>query len=137
MKITVIDKVSKNKIGVLNKNGVKLKPNEDYTFEYLTLFGFNIEVIQPTSAKKVKNPDVLMMGAVWEVKTPTSCKLNTIRNRFREASNQATKIIFDIRLIKKDTDKVERLLIGMFKGDGLVRRMIIIEKDGKVVDFIK
>ncbi|MBQ6149786.1 hypothetical protein IJI86_02315 [Candidatus Saccharibacteria bacterium] len=137
MKITVIDKVSKNKIGVLNKNGVVPKPNEEFTFEYLTLFGFNVELIQPTSARKVKNPDVLIMGAVWEVKTPTSYKLNTIRNRFREASDQATKIIFDLRLIKNDTDKIERLLIGMFKGDGLVRRMIIIKKDGKVVDFVK
>ena len=137
MKITVIDKVPKNKIGVLNKNGVVPKPNEEFTFEYLTLFGFNVELIQPTSARKVKNPDVLIMGAVWEVKTPTSYKLNTIRNRFREASDQATKIIFDLRLIKNDTDKIERLLIGMFKGDGLVRRMIIIKKDGKVVDFVK
>ena len=137
MKISVIDKVSKNKIGVLNKNGVVPKPNEEFTFEYLTLFGFNVELIQPTSARKVKNPDVLIMGAVWEVKTPTSYKLNTIRNRFREASDQATKIIFDLRLIKNDTDKIERLLIGMFKGDGLVRRMIIIKKDGKVVDFVK
>ena len=33
MKITVIDKVSKNKIGVLNKNGVVPKPNEEFTFE--------------------------------------------------------------------------------------------------------
>ena len=55
MKITVINKVPKNKIGILNKNGVKLKPNEDFTFKYLTLFGFNIEVIKPSSIEKGGN----------------------------------------------------------------------------------
>ncbi len=137
MKITVIDRVPKNKIGILNKNGVKLKPNEDFTFEYLTLFGFNIEVIKPSSIEKVKNPDVLIFGTIWEVKTPISNKENTIRNRFREAADQANKVIFDLRKIEKNAGKVEKWLIQMFEKEGRVRRMIIIEKGGNTLDFIK
>lgn len=137
MKITEIKKVPKNKIGKINKNGVVPKPNEEFTFNYLVLFGFDIDLIQPTNARKVKNPDILIMGAIWEVKTPTSNKSNTIRNRFREASHQAAKIIFDLRCIKKDAGKVEKQIVGMFKGDGLVRRLIIITGKGVVLDFTK
>ncbi len=70
MKIKELAKVSKDKIGYINRNGVKSEPNEEATFRYLTLFGFNIELIKPTGTKKAKNPDVLIMGSIWEAKTP-------------------------------------------------------------------
>ena len=137
MKVKELQRVSEDKVGHVNKNGVRPEPNEESTFDYLALFGFNVELIKPTRTQKVKNPDILIMGAVWEVKTPISSSKNTIKNRFREASNQATKIIFDLRNIKKDANKVEKQIIDLFKGDGQVRHMMIIERDGKLLDFIK
>ncbi len=82
MKITVLEKVPKDKIGHLNKNGVRLEPAEEATFKYLLLFGFNIEVIMPTSIKGISNPDILISGGVWEVKTPTTYKESTIKEDF-------------------------------------------------------
>ena len=137
MKLKELSKVSESRIGHVNKNGVKPEPNEEETFNHLVLFGFNIELIKPTRTQKVKNPDVLIAGAVWEVKTPISSNKNTIKNRFREASDQATKVIFDLRNVKKDADKVEKQIIDLFRGDGQVRHMMVIEKDGKLLDFIK
>lgn len=137
MKIKELKKVPKNKIGRVNKNGVKSEPGEEKTFEFLTLLGFDIELIIPTHAQNIKNPDILIAGTIWEVKTPTSHNENTIKNRFREAADQATHIVFDLRYVKRDHEKVEKQLIGLFKDKGRVRRMIIIEKGGKTVDFIK
>lgn len=137
MKITILQKVPRNKVGKINKNGVVPKPNEEFTFKYLILYGFNIEIIRPSSTEKMKNPDILIMGTIWEVKTPISNKKNTIRNRFREASDQADKIIFDLRKIKTNVDDVEKWLIGMFEKRGRVRRMIIIEKSGRTIDVNK
>ena len=137
MKTKEIKKVSKNRIGRISKNGVKPEPNEDNTFNYLALYGFDIELIKPTRTKKVKNPDVLIMGAVWEVKTPISSNKNTIKNRFREAADQASKVIFDLRNIRNGADEAEKQIIELFKGNGKVRRMIVIEKSGKLLDFIK
>ena len=137
MKINEIKQVPDSKIGKLNKNKVVPKPNEEFTLNYLLLFGFNIELIRPTSTQKVKNPDVLIMGTIWEIKTPTSSSKNTIKNRFREASNQAAKVIFDLRKVKKDADKVEKQLLELFRGNGTVRRMMIIQKSGTLLDFIK
>lgn len=137
MKTKEIKKVSKNRIGRISKNGVKPEPNEDNTFNYLALYGFDIELIKPTRTKKVKNPDVLIMGAVWEAKTPISSNKNTIKNRFREAADQASKVIFDLRNIRNGADEAEKQIIELFKGNGKVRRMIVIEKSGKLLDFIK
>ncbi len=137
MKVKELEKVPKNKVGHVNKNGVKPEPNEESTFNYLTLFGFSIELIKPTRTQKVKNPDVLIAGAVWEVKTPISSNKNTIKNRFREAAGQAAKIIFDLRNIKNDADKVEKQIIDLFTGNGEVRHLMIIEKSGKLLDLIK
>ncbi len=137
MKVKEIEKVAKNKKGHLNKNGIKPEPNEEKTFKYLTSFGFDIDLIKPTNADKVHNPDILIMGTIWEVKTPTSCKDNTIKNRFREASRQSTKIIFDLRFISKNVDAVEKKILDLFKNNGRVRRLMIIRENGSLIDFIK
>ena len=132
MKIIELHQVSDNKIGKINKNGIKPEPNEEKTLNYLTLFGFDIELIRPSNTYKTKNPDVLIFGTIWEIKTPISSNKNTIKNRFREASSQADKVIFDLRFIKKNSIEAEKQIRQLFKGDGHVRRMIIIEKTGDV-----
>lgn len=137
MKIREVQKVPKNKIGHFNENGVKPEPGEEGTIKYLTLFGFDIEFIRPSSTKKAKNPDVLIMGTIWEIKTPTSSNENTIKMRFRDASKQAEKIIFDLRGVKKNPDKVERQIMDLFMGDGRVRHMMLIKKDGRLLDIVK
>lgn len=137
MKIKELPKVSKDKIGHINKNGVKSELSEEATFDYLTLFGFNIELIKPTSTEKAKNADMLIMGSIWEVKTPTSSSRSTIKARFRKASKQATRVIFDLRFIKGDAEKVQKQIIEMFDKGGQIRHLMIIEKGGKLLDFCK
>ena len=48
MKIKELVRVPDDKIGRVNKNGVKPEINEENTFNYLTLFGFNVELNQAT-----------------------------------------------------------------------------------------
>lgn len=137
MKIKELQQVSTSRVGYINKNGVKSEPSEEATFSYLTLFGFNIELIKPTSTEKAKNADILIMGSIWEVKTPTSSSRSTIKARFRKASKQATKVIFDLRFVKGDAEKVQKQIIEMFDQGGQVRHLMIIEKSGKLLDFCK
>ena len=137
LKITELRKVPKDKIGYLNTNNVILQPNEKTTFKYLTLFGLNIEIIQPTLTENAKNPDALIFGIIWEAKTPTRYNPNTIKQRFRTASKQAANVIFDFRLIKQNSDDAEKCIIAMFEEGRRVRRLIVIEKSGKVLDIRK
>ena len=137
MKITEVYPSAECKIGRVKRNSVITEPREDSTILYLTQFGFDVEIIKPTNTKKVDNPDVLIMGTVWEIKGPKSSNEATIKNRFRKASKQATKIIFDLRGVKYGSDKVEKQIINLFSGNGRVRRMMIIRKDGTLLDIIK
>ena len=137
MKMRELSKVGRDRAGYINKNGVKSELNEEATFSYLTLFGLNIELIKPSSTKKAKNADVFIMGGIWEVKTPTSSNRNTIKNRFREASKQSTKVIFDLRFVENDAKRVQRRIIEMFENGGQVRRLMIIENGGKLLDLYK
>lgn len=137
VKIRELARACQEKIGHINTNGVKSEPNEIATFRYLTLFGFNIELIKPTSTEKAKNADILIMGSIWEVKTPISSSRSTIKARFRKASKQSTRVIFDLRFVKDDSDKVQKQIVEMFNMGGQVRHLMIIEKDGKLLDFCK
>ena len=55
----------------------------------------------------------------------------------KKASKQASRVIFDLRNIKNGYDKAEYSLIKLFYGNTRIRRMIIIKKNGKTLDFRK
>ena len=137
MKIAELKRVSKNKIGKLNKNGIKLEPHEEDTANFLLLYGFTIDVIRPANTPKSKNPDFLISGAVWEMKTPTTSNRKTLKKRMHEASEQANRLIVDLRHIKKDYPKVEKEIIKRFCDKSTFRKMILIKNDGSVWEYKK
>lgn len=137
MKIIELHKVPKNRVGHVNQNGVKLEPKEIKTFQYLTLYGFSIEVIIPVITKNHYNADILMAGTLWETKAPESSNRNTIKEHFKKASKQANKVVFDLRRLILEDKPVEHYLFELFKKSGRVNRMIIIRKDGRVFDIFK
>ena len=137
MKITELYKVEKSKCGTFHKNGVKLEPHEEKTATLLMHYGFSIEVIRPTSTPKTHNADILMMGTIWEMKAPTTSNLKTIKKRIHEASEQSGHLIIDLRGVKRDSNKVEKDVIKRFESNSDLRRMILITKDRKVLDFRK
>ena len=137
MKVMELRRVPEDKIGRVNKNNVDIEPHEDSTILYLTQYGYNIEVVKPANTYKTSSADVFMMGAVWEMKSPTTFKESTIKEDFRKAKEQSDRIIFDLRRVKKYADDVEKYILKLFKGKGRVRQLIIIEKGGKVLYFSK
>ena len=137
MKVRELYKVPSKKIGRVNKNGIKTEPHEDSTALYLTQFGLNIEFIKPRNTNKARTADLLMMDAAWEAKSPTSSNETTIKTVFKRASSQSDRIIFDLRRVKRCDDKVEKQIVKMFSGHGRVRKMIIIRKNGIILEFSK
>ncbi len=137
MKIKELSQVPGDKVGRVNKKGVSTESHEDSTILYLTQFGLDIELIKPANVPKTKNADIFMLGATWEMESPTTCNKTTIKADFRKAKSQSDRIIFDLRRVKKDADGVEKQILKIFEGRGRVRRLIIIEKSGKILDCIK
>lgn len=132
-----LEKVPKDKVGRIEKNGIKLEDHEEKTIRFLLKYGFNIELIRPVSIPKMNNPDILVSGAIWEIKAPTSFNENKLKKRIKKASRQASCVIFDLRNMNRDYEKAGIFLERMFDGNATIRRMIIIEKEGKVIEYYK
>ena len=137
MRTKVFQKVPPHRIGRINKNNVKIEPHEDSTIVHLSQFGIDIELVKPKNGNKIKNADIYMMGSLWEMKSPTSNKEDTIKKDFRKASSQSDRVIFDLRRIRKNSEYVEKCLIKIFSGRGRVRKIMIIRHNGEVIEFYK
>lgn len=138
MKFTEIKKLPKRSPGKIIEHNIALEPHEKDTIAYLSSFGFNIELIVPSSIPHSNNPDLEMLGTVWEMKGPTSSKENTIKKRFRKAIRQANgRAIFDLRNVKQSPSKAETIILNLFTSTRGMRRIVIIKKDGTVIDITK
>ena len=137
MRIIELYQVPKNRRGSFHNNGVRLEPHEERTAKFLVLYGFSIEVIRPMNTPKMNNPDILMDGTIWEMKAPMGYNENTLKVRMKKASKQAKRIIFDFRNMKKDYKEAQAFVVKLFIGNREMRRMIILTKDKKVLDFYK
>lgn len=126
--------------GKVNKTRNNLEPHESRTIGILANFGFSVETINPSNTPKSNNPDLLMLGTLWEMKAPISANENTIKKRFKKASKQANgRAIFDLTGITSENEKAEaiRIIINFFEEKSSMRRIIIIQNAHKILDISK
>ena len=136
-KTAKLKSVTKSKYGHIVSNGVMLEAHEYDTLLHLTTFGFDIEVINPVNTPKSNNPDIEMLGTIWEIKSPETTNKKTLKKRFHKASMQASNLIFDLRRVRKEDSIVEGDVLSRFDKNANVRRMLLIEKNGEVLDIRK
>jgi hypothetical protein len=138
MKIIERKTVPKSRYGRVVFNNHNLEPHEEATVFCLSSFGFDVETIIPSNIPKSKNPDLLMLGTVWEMKGPRTANESTIRTKFRKARKQADgKAIFDLRNTSNDTAEIKKYILKLFSEIREMRRIMIIENDQKLLDIIK
>lgn len=136
MKIVELRKVPRNKIGKIIDHGSDREDHEYRTAIYLSSLGFDVELLKPSNIPHSKNPDIQMLGTVWEMKAPTSIKSGTNESMFRKAIKQAGgRAVFDLRRLKSSQDKAEKHFMDLFERHRDMRRMIIIKKDDQAVDI--
>lgn len=137
MKEIVREPVSKSKYGRVVFNNHDLEMHEKNTVFCLASFGFDVETIKPSNIPGSKNPDLLMLGTTWEIKTPTTVNRETIATEFRKAVKQSGgKAIFDIRYTR-NIEKVEAYLRDLFVTTRGMRRIMIITDDAVLIDIMK
>lgn len=54
-----------------------------------------------------------------------------------KASQQADKVIFDLRNIKANYESAEKIVLELFLGNHTLRRMILIKNTGIALDITK
>ena len=123
--------------GKIIPNGVILEPHEYKTVVFLTELGFNIELIKPTHTPKMKNPDLMMGGVIWEMKCPQGKSWKTVEQNFKTAAKQSDNILFDLRKYKGKEDIAIKCLERRFYQTNKCRKLKIITKSQKILDFVK
>ena len=94
-----------------------------------------VEFLVPVDDYKRKTPDIVMLGTEWEIKSPTGNSKYTIQKQFRRASKQAKNIIIDTRRTKLKDDNIEKAIIIELKKRSNIKKVILINKKEKVLDF--
>ena len=125
------------KIGKLIQNGVHLKTHEYATVKLFLELGYDVELIPPSIIKGLRMPDIIMQGISWEMKSPEGKGKNTIKNTVQNASHQSENIIVDLQRIPLLQKQSIKELEHYFNLSRRLKRMKIVTKDKKVLDFNK
>mgnify|MGYP006902023686 CR=1 FL=1 len=123
------------KQGTIIANGVVLEKHENATVVFLTSKGFDIELIQPNFEQKT--PDIKMEKLFWEIKRPTANSKYTIPHAFKSALKQSPNIIFDLRSSKLHQEQALNRLKKEFELSKGVKRLKVILKSQRIIDFTK
>ncbi len=118
--------------------GVFPEKHELETANVLAALGKNIEFLAPIYAKGVFTPDLIMDGQRWEIKSPCGNSKRTIENNYRNASLQSMNIIFDLRRIGLSEKVAIKYIEQQFNlRRGKIKRVMVISKNEKILDFIR
>jgi hypothetical protein len=93
-----------------------------------------VEFLQPTAGYKMKTPDIVMNGVMWEIKSPLGWSArSTVEFQFRSGLRQARSLVIDGRRTKLEDGLLQRQITAEKRRHRRCDRVIYISKDGKVV----
>ena len=125
------------KKGKIIPNGVVLKEHENATVVFLTELGHDVELIPKSNVEGVHTPDVKIGRIKWEMKSPKGEGGSLMKNTIQKALKQSCYIIIDLRRTKRHQTKCLRELKRQFDNSKSVRRIMVITKGGRVLEFQK
>lgn len=97
-------------------------------------FKVDVEFIQRSN---YKTPDFLIAGTSWELKSPTGEGKNNIERQLQAGLKQAPNIILDARRSKIHISKIRSELNRQFRLTKSMKRLVLIEKNGKVIELTR
>lgn len=113
--------------------GVLVQPHELDTAKRLTSAGHDVEFRMVTNANGVKNPDILLDGEIWEMKSPTGAGKNTIDNNLRLASQQSPRVVLDLGRTPLTDEAAVLEVRRVFALRTRLESVIVIRKDGRQI----
>lgn len=123
--------------GKITPNGVSLEKHEYATVLLLTEMGYDVELVHRSTREGEHTPDIIIDNVKWEMKSPTGETRNTIKNNIQGALRQSVNVILDLRRVKRPMEKCLRDIEREFTHNKKLRRLLVITKSKKVLDFSK
>lgn len=125
------------KLGKVLLNGVILEKHEQKTIVFLTELGWDVELIKPIDKKGIHTPDIKMLGEEWEIKSPKGEGDSVMKNTLQRAAKQSKNVIVDLRRTKRYQKKCLAELQREFDNSKRLRKLKIITKSKRILDFIR
>lgn len=123
--------------GKIIPNGVELKSHEDRTVVFLTELGQNVELIPKSNRQGFHTPDIRIGKLLWEIKSPKGEGKSLMKNTLQKAALQSENVIVDLRRTKRHQQKCVSELKREFVISKKLKRLKIITKSNKTLDFEK
>lgn len=89
------------------------------------------------SRSNYKTPDFMIDGTTWELKSPTGSGKNNIERQLQAGIKQSKNIIFDARKSKIHISKIRNELNRQFQLTQSMKRLVLIEKNGDVIEITR
>jgi hypothetical protein len=89
------------------------------------------------SRSNYRTPDFLLGGIAWELKSPTGGGKNNIERQLQAGLKQSQNIIFDARRSKIHISKIRSELSRQFQLAKSMKRLVLIEKNGKIIELMR
>ena len=127
----------KEKYNIVIPENIYPRPNNrEISAAYILAkyFKTNIEFI-PRSNQRT--PDFLINNLYWELKTPTGTGKYNLQHTLRSATKQSENIIIDARFSKMNISKIRNELNYQFKKSRNIKRLLLIDKQKRIVDFCR
>ena len=134
-----LDKLKKVKPGTVKPGRVVVpadvpnppKAHELETARVLSTYGVDVEFLKEVYDDGKRNPDVRMLGGIWEFKAPKGAsESSTISNQFKRARKQSQHLVLDLRRTPLDDEFAIDQAVWRFYGQTKISGLIIIDKHG-------
>lgn len=123
--------------GKIIPNGVVLREHEYKTVLFLTELGMDVELVPKSNKFGEHTPDMRILGLFWEMKAPKGEGKYLMANTIQRAVRQSANIIIDLRGTKRHQSKCLAEIEKEFLKSRSVRRIRVITKGKRLVDFNK
>ena len=105
------------------------KAHELETARVLSTYGVDVEFLKEVYEDGKRNPDVRMLGGIWEFKAPKGdSEQSTISNQFKRARKQSQHLVLDLRRTPLDDELAIGQAVRRFRGQTKISSLIIIDK---------
>ena len=125
----------KSNYSVIIPKNVIPKPNmREMSASYILLnyFKSNIEFIPRNN---YKTPDLFIDGIEWEIKAPTGQGKRNLQHTVSRALKQSQYIIIDARFSKIHIAKIRNYLSSEIQKNKRIKRLLLIDKQKKVLEI--
>lgn len=99
-------------------------------------FQSDVSFVQPTFSLHTPDLQIIRTGEFWEIKNIRGNGKNTIEDNLKKATKQSENIVISLLRTKMSpTQATARIRYNLNRSHGKIKRVILITKTGKVIDF--